>query len=82
MKKQYITVSNLIILICIGIYFVHQTASAQLFPSLELYYFENPNFTQLQLLSHMFMHGSVNHLLMNMLGVWMFGTARPVLSSY
>ena len=36
---------------------------------------ENPQFNSWQYLSSMFMHGSVMHLLFNMLGLWMFGLA-------
>lgn len=36
---------------------------------------QNPQFSTSQYLSSMFMHGSVTHLLFNMLGLWMFGLA-------
>ena len=39
-----------------------------------LHYFENKKFEYWQLLSHMFMHGNVNHILFNMFGLWMFGS--------
>ena len=39
-----------------------------------LYYFENKKFEYWQLLSHMFMHGNINHILFNMFGLWMFGS--------
>ena len=39
-----------------------------------LYYFENEKFEYWQLLSHMFMHGNINHILFNMFGLWMFGS--------
>ncbi|MFZ1388110.1 MAG: rhomboid family intramembrane serine protease [Thiolinea sp.] len=42
---------------------------------LALYLPENPNFHYWQYLSSMFMHGSISHLLFNMLGLWMFGVA-------
>ena len=38
-----------------------------------MYFPENANHRVWQYLSHIFMHGSVNHLLFNMLGLWMFG---------
>lgn len=40
-----------------------------------LYLPDNPQFHSWQYLSSMFMHGSVTHLLFNMLGLWMFGLA-------
>ena len=39
-----------------------------------LHYFENEKFDYWQLLSHMFMHGNINHILFNMFGLWMFGS--------
>ena len=39
-----------------------------------LHYFENEKFEYWQLLSHMFMHGNINHILFNMFGLWMFGS--------
>ena len=41
---------------------------------LALHYFENDKFLISQLLTHMFMHGSVSHILFNMFGLWMFGS--------
>jgi membrane associated rhomboid family serine protease len=39
-----------------------------------LHYFDNDKFLISQLLTHMFMHGSVSHILFNMFGLWMFGS--------
>ena len=39
-----------------------------------LHYFENEKFEYWQLLSHIFMHGNINHILFNMFGLWMFGS--------
>lgn len=39
-----------------------------------LHYFENPRFEIWQPLTHMFMHGNLNHILFNMFGLWMFGS--------
>ena len=41
---------------------------------LALHYPQNPKFAPWQVLTHMFMHGSINHILFNMFGLWMFGT--------
>lgn len=39
-----------------------------------LHFYENPLFEFWQPLTHMFMHGSFNHILFNMFGLWMFGS--------
>lgn len=41
---------------------------------LALHYPDNDNFFAWQLVSHMFMHGSIMHIAFNMLGLWMFGS--------
>ena len=40
---------------------------------LALHYPHNPKFAPWQVVTHMFMHGSINHILFNMFGLWMFG---------
>ncbi|WP_400078074.1 rhomboid family intramembrane serine protease [Winogradskyella sp. R77965] len=40
-----------------------------------LYFPKNPLFQPWQVLTHMFMHGDVMHILFNMFALWMFGTA-------
>ena len=40
---------------------------------LALHYPQNQNFAPWQVATHMFMHGSINHILFNMFGLWMFG---------
>ena len=47
--------------------------------TLGLYYFESPNFRIWQLITHLFMHGSMPHIFSNMLALWMFGA---VLENY
>ena len=39
-----------------------------------LWYVQHPNFGVWQLLSHMFMHGGLMHILFNMYALWAFGT--------
>ena len=41
---------------------------------LALHYPENEHFGIWQYVTHMFMHGSVSHILFNMYGLWAFGT--------
>lgn len=40
-----------------------------------LYFPQNPMFEVWQVLTHMFMHGNLMHILFNMFALWMFGTA-------
>jgi membrane associated rhomboid family serine protease len=40
-----------------------------------LYFPKNPLFQPWQILTHMFMHGDLMHILFNMFALWMFGTA-------
>ena len=40
---------------------------------LALHYPQNPKFAPWQVVTHMFMHGSIHHILFNMFGLWMFG---------
>ena len=42
---------------------------------LALYFPENPLFQPWQIITHMFMHGGLTHILFNMFALWMFGTA-------
>lgn len=39
-----------------------------------LYYFESPSFHIWQVVTHMFMHGGIYHILFNMYALWAFGT--------
>ncbi len=41
---------------------------------LGLHSLESPNFQPFQLISHMFMHGGMTHILFNMFALWMFGS--------
>ena len=42
---------------------------------LALHYWASPDFNPYQLVSYMFMHGNFQHILVNMFGLWMFGSA-------
>lgn len=46
----------------------------QLNDYLALYYFESPGFRIWQIISHMFMHGGVMHILFNMFALYSFGS--------
>lgn len=65
--KQLIIIN---VLIFIGSQFVGQIA----YDVLALHYPKNELFGVWQLLTHMFMHGSISHILFNMFGLWMFGS--------
>ena len=39
-----------------------------------LHHYKSTEFRPYQLVTHMFMHGGIFHLLFNMLALWMFGT--------
>lgn len=39
-----------------------------------LHHYKSDEFRPFQLITHMFMHGGIFHLLFNMLGLWMFGS--------
>ncbi len=45
---------------------------------LGLFYFESDYFRPWQILTHMFMHGSLMHIFFNMFAVWMFGSKLEI----
>ena len=47
----------------------------QIYDLLAMHYPANPKFEPWQIISHIFMHGSEQHLLFNMIGLWMFGSS-------
>lgn len=57
--------------------------ACQVLPELNIclsaYFFQSPNFKIWQIITHMFMHGSITHIFFNMFGVVMFGA---VLENY
>ena len=67
------TIKQLII-INIIFYFGSQFLGDLSYDILALHYFENDKFLISQLITHMFMHGSLSHILFNMFGLWMFGS--------
>lgn len=58
------------VLIFVGSQFVGELA----YDVLALHYPKNNLFGLWQVLTHMFMHGSISHILFNMFGLWMFGS--------
>jgi len=65
-------VKHLIILNVI-MFLVTTLPASSFLPDLELYYPGDTRFRPFQIISHMFMHGGVNHLIMNMLGLFFLG---------
>ena len=71
-------VLNLII-INVLVYFAQMAFGGQdngqsVYDLFALHHYKSDVFRPYQLVTHMFMHGGLFHLLFNMLGLWMFGT--------
>lgn len=68
-------VKNLIIINAIMLLatYVLQMRGIDLTKILGLHYFASPDFKPYQLVTHMFMHGGLMHLVFNMFALWMFG---------
>ncbi len=73
MKIPFTTV-NVIIAINTVIFFAGDFIGGGLNNHLALYFPQNEHFAPWQFFTHMFMHGSVTHLLFNMFALWMFGS--------
>lgn len=69
-----VVVKNIIIINAIVFMAVFFTPMSQYYSVLAMYYIDSPYFGFWQLLTHMFMHGGTWHLLMNMYGLFLFGT--------
>lgn len=68
--KNLIIINVLMFLALLGF----QTAfNTDLNRILGLYYFKSPFFEPYQVVTHMFMHGSIGHIFFNMFALWMFG---------
>lgn len=67
------------LLIINAIVFFAMTAVGEMLPfsmieQLSMFYVESPLFKPWQIITHMFMHGDLMHILFNMFGLWMFGS--------
>ncbi|UTW64713.1 rhomboid family intramembrane serine protease [bacterium SCSIO 12741] len=70
-------VKNLLIingLFFLATYVVQQVYHENLNQVLGMYYFESESFRPYQLVTYMFMHGGLYHILTNMFMLWMFGS--------
>jgi membrane associated rhomboid family serine protease len=65
---------NIIIAINVVMFFFHSSYPGGLNNALALHFPQNEKFAAWQFISHMFMHGSLMHLLFNMYALWLFGT--------
>ncbi len=61
------------ILMFIGSMLIGGTMNTDLNNILGLHYFKSEYFRPYQIVTHMFMHGSITHIFMNMFMLWMFG---------
>jgi membrane associated rhomboid family serine protease len=68
-------VKNLIIINSIMLFFtfVLGLKGIDLYKILGLHYYASPDFRPYQLVTHLFMHGDILHLVFNMFSLWMFG---------
>ncbi len=68
-------VKNLIIVNAIMLFatYILQMRGIDLVDILGLHYVQSPEFNLYQLVTHMFMHGGLMHLVFNMFALWMFG---------
>ena len=66
---------NILIAACVLLYFFEQQARGGFVDGLALHYPANEKYGIWQYVSHMFMHGSLMHLVFNMYALYMFGTA-------
>lgn len=69
-------VKNLLIINVVmffGMIIFRQFFSINLNALLGLYYFQSPYFGPWQIVTHMFMHGSITHIFFNMWALWIFG---------
>ncbi len=69
-------VKNLILInaiLFLGTLAVRQAFNTDLNHVLGLYFMSSPLFNPYQIITHMFMHGSLGHIFFNMFALWMFG---------
>ncbi len=72
--RQYLNVVTILIAINVIIFFTAQSAGTLALEKFALYFPKNEHFGIWQIITHMFMHGGITHLLFNMFGLWMFAT--------
>jgi len=65
----------ILIVINVGLFLINSLTTFELNQWFALYYPDNPQYGIWQYVTSMFMHGSLPHLLFNMFGLYMFGSA-------
>ncbi|SDQ59836.1 rhomboid family intramembrane serine protease [Flagellimonas zhangzhouensis] len=63
-----------ILIVNVIMFFATQLYGDQMFQWMSLWFPKNPNFEWWQIISHMFMHGNLMHIVFNMYALWAFGT--------
>jgi membrane associated rhomboid family serine protease len=63
-----------LLIINVIMFFATQMYGDQMFQWMSLWFPQNPNFEWWQIVSHMFMHGNLMHIVFNMYALWAFGT--------
>lgn len=63
-----------LLIINVILFFATQIYGDQMYRWLSLWFPENGNFEWWQVITHMFMHGSLMHIIFNMYALWAFGT--------
>lgn len=63
-----------ILIINVILFFATQLYGSQLYQWLSLWFPKNGNFQWWQIITHMFMHGNLMHIVFNMYALWAFGT--------
>ncbi|MBU2996499.1 rhomboid family intramembrane serine protease [Cellulophaga baltica] len=64
-----------LIIINVLFFIATQLYGDQMYQWFALWFPKNENFQIWQIVTHMFMHGGTTHILFNMIGLWMFGSA-------
>ncbi|RIV45253.1 rhomboid family intramembrane serine protease [Flagellimonas pelagia] len=63
-----------ILIINVIMFFATQLYGDQMYQWMSLWFPKNPNFEWWQVVTHMFMHGNLMHIVFNMYALWAFGT--------
>ena len=63
-----------LLIINVIMFFATQLYGDQMYQWMSLWFPQNPNFEWWQVITHMFMHGSLMHIVFNMYALWAFGT--------
>ncbi len=63
-----------LLIINVILFFATQLYGEQMYQWMSLWFPKNSNFEWWQIVTHMFMHGSLMHIIFNMYALWAFGT--------